>query len=65
MAMANLTELECRHLKAQSSDKGLAMVDRAHSVLLWRKEHSLLSVDDLAQMASLHLKRVETFVGSA
>jgi MerR family transcriptional regulator/heat shock protein HspR len=39
------------------------MVDRAHSVLLWSREHALLSVDDLARAAALQPKRVETFVG--
>jgi MerR family transcriptional regulator/heat shock protein HspR len=38
------------------------MVDKAHSVLLWRQQQGLLSLDDLAKATSLHPKRVETIV---
>jgi MerR HTH family regulatory protein len=55
------TEQKCS--KTANLRKRYAMVDRAHSILLWRKENSLLSVDELAKAASLGTERVEVIIG--
>src|SRR5580704_6509295 len=49
--------------KATNLGKRYAMIDRTHSVLLWRKENSLLSVHELAKAASLDTERVEVIIG--
>jgi MerR family transcriptional regulator, heat shock protein HspR len=38
------------------------MPDKAHALVLWRTEHSLLSVQDLASAAGVQTGIVETFV---
>ena len=38
------------------------MADTTHELILWRTEHSLLTLTDLANMAGLHPELVETFV---
>jgi len=38
------------------------MSDRTHALVLWRKEHSLLSVEDLASAAGVQTGIVESFV---
>jgi MerR family transcriptional regulator/heat shock protein HspR len=38
------------------------MADKAHALVLWRTEHSLLSVEDLASAAGVQTGIVETFV---
>ena len=38
------------------------MADRVHALVLWRTEHSLLSMDDLASAAGVQTGIVETFV---
>jgi MerR family transcriptional regulator/heat shock protein HspR len=38
------------------------MSDRAHALVLWRTEHSLLSVEDLASAAGVQTGIVESFV---
>ena len=38
------------------------MADRAHALVLWRTEHSLLSIDDLASAVGVQTGIVETFV---
>jgi hypothetical protein len=53
---------ERKHSKSRTSWKRSLMVDRAHSVLLWRQAQVLLSVDDLAKAAALQRRRVETIV---
>jgi MerR family transcriptional regulator, heat shock protein HspR len=39
-----------------------AMANRTHALILWRSEHSLLTLNDLANMAGLHPELVEKFV---
>lgn len=39
------------------------MARKTESLVLWRRANSLLSLEDLADAASLPPKRVETFVG--
>jgi len=39
-----------------------AMADTTHELILWRTEHSLLTLVDLANMAGLHPELVEQFV---
>ena len=38
------------------------MADKAHALILWRTEHSLLSVEDLASASGVQTGIVETFV---
>lgn len=38
------------------------MIDRAHALVLWRTEHFLLSVEDLANAAGVQTGFVETFI---
>ena len=62
--MTNLhVHTEQKGSKTANLGKRCAMVDRAHSILLWRKENSLLSVDELAKAASLDTARVEVIIG--
>jgi DNA-binding transcriptional MerR regulator len=38
------------------------MADTTHKLILWRTEHSLLTLTDLANVAGLHPELVEKFV---
>ena len=38
------------------------MADTTHGLILWRTEHSLLTLTDLANVAGLHPELVEKFV---
>jgi DNA-binding transcriptional MerR regulator len=38
------------------------MADKTHELILWRTEHSLLTLNDLADAAGLHPELVENFV---
>jgi MerR family transcriptional regulator/heat shock protein HspR len=38
------------------------MTDKTHALILWRTEHSLLSVEDLASASGVQTGIVETFV---
>jgi len=38
------------------------MADTTHELILWRTEHSLLTLADLANMSGLHPELVEKFV---
>src|SRR5207245_10635466 len=40
-----------------------AMIDKTQELILWRTEHSLLTLEDLANAAGLHPELVEKFVG--
>jgi MerR family transcriptional regulator, heat shock protein HspR len=39
-----------------------AMADTTHGLILWRTEHSLMTLTDLANVAGLHPELVEKFV---
>ncbi len=39
------------------------MIDKTQELILWRTEHSLLTLEDLANAAGLHPELVEKFVG--
>lgn len=39
------------------------MADEVYELILWRDEHSLLTLEDLANAAGLHPELVEKFVG--
>jgi MerR family transcriptional regulator, heat shock protein HspR len=38
------------------------MADKTHALILWRTEHSLLTLDDLADAVGLHPELVKEFV---
>ena len=40
-----------------------ARIDKTQELILWRTEHSLLTLEDLANAAGLHPELVEKFVG--